>query len=83
VSLNPLQPIAPQHLLGDFSYAHPVFDLAAIQAQKQLPALQGQQGTYFCGAWTGYGFHEDGLTSGLAVARHLQDALALPERLAA
>jgi uncharacterized protein len=83
VSLNPLQPIAPQHLLGDFSYAHPVFDLAAIQAQKQLPALQGRQGTYFCGAWTGYGFHEDGLTSGLAVARHLQDALALPERLAA
>jgi predicted NAD/FAD-binding protein len=85
VSLNPLHEIAPAHVLGSYDYDHPVFDLAAIQAQKQLPALQGQQGTYFCGAWTGYGFHEDGLASGLDVARRICQTLALasPERLAA
>jgi predicted NAD/FAD-binding protein len=45
-----------------------VFDQAAINAQSHVPALQGQRHTYFCGAWTGYGFHEDGLRSGLNVA---------------
>ena len=43
-------------------------DAAAITAQYQLPGIQGQQNTWFAGAWTGYGFHEDGLKSGLAVA---------------
>jgi predicted NAD/FAD-binding protein len=71
VSLNPLQDIAPQHVLASFDYAHPVFDLAAIRAQANVPALQGQRHTYFCGAWTGYGFHEDGLKSGLDVASRL------------
>jgi predicted NAD/FAD-binding protein len=71
VSLNPTKPIAPEHVLGTFDYAHPVFDLAAIKAQADIPALQGQQNTYFCGAWTGYGFHEDGLKAGLAAAEQL------------
>jgi predicted NAD/FAD-binding protein len=71
VSLNPLRPINPAQVLGEYDYAHPVFDLAAIRAQRQVPQLQGQQHTYFCGAWTGYGFHEDGLKSGLAVAQSL------------
>lgn len=75
VSLNPLQDIAPQHVLASFDYAHPVFDLAAIRAQAQVPALQGQRHTYFCGAWTGYGFHEDGLKSGLDVADRLRTAM--------
>jgi predicted NAD/FAD-binding protein len=75
VSLNPVRAIAPQHVHGSFDYAHPVFDLAAIRAQSQVPALQGQQNTYFCGAWTGYGFHEDGLKSGLDVATRIQTAL--------
>jgi predicted NAD/FAD-binding protein len=73
VSLNPVTPIAAEHVLGSFDYAHPVFDGAAIRAQKALPALQGQQHTYFCGAWTGYGFHEDGLKSGLLVAELIAD----------
>lgn len=72
VSLNPLRDIAPDHIHGVFDYAHPVFDLNAIRAQREVGALQGQQHTYFCGAWTGYGFHEDGLKSGLTVARLLQ-----------
>ena len=46
--------------------------LAAIRAQQQVGALQGQRHTYFCGAWTGYGFHEDGLKSGLSVASQLE-----------
>lgn len=71
VSLNPAAPIAPAHIMGEFDYAHPVFDAAAIRAQKELPGLQGRQHSYFCGAWTGYGFHEDGLKSGLGVARQL------------
>ena len=71
VSLNPTKPVAPEHVLGTFDYAHPVFDMAAIKAQADIPALQGQQNTYFCGAWTGYGFHEDGLKSGLAAAKQL------------
>ena len=71
VSLNPLHAIDPLSIHGSFEYAHPVFDLAAIRAQGQLPQLQGQQRTYFCGAWAGYGFHEDGLKSGFAAANAL------------
>ena len=68
-SLNPVRPIARHKVLAEFDYSHPVFDLAAIRAQQRVPELQGQQHTWFCGAWTGYGFHEDGLKSGLAVAQ--------------
>ena len=71
VSLNPVREIARHLTLGEFDYAHPVFDLAAIGAQGELVHLQGQHHTYFCGAWTGYGFHEDGLKSGLQVAQQL------------
>lgn len=71
VSLNPVQDIDARHIHGSFDYAHPVFDLAAIQAQRELPGIQGLRKTYFCGAWAGYGFHEDGLKSGLAAAREL------------
>ena len=74
VSLNPLKDIARNLVMAEFDYAHPVFDLAAIRAQVEVAALQGQHNTYFCGAWTGYGFHEDGLKSGLGVARHLLES---------
>jgi predicted NAD/FAD-binding protein len=71
VSLNPIREI-PRHLtIGSYDYAHPVFDLAAIRAQARMPELQGRHDTYYCGAWMGYGFHEDGLKAGLAVARQL------------
>jgi predicted NAD/FAD-binding protein len=75
VSLNPVREISQAQILGEFEYDHPVFDLAAIHAQKHVPALQGQHHTYFAGAWLGYGFHEDGLKAGLGAARQLlQDA---------
>ncbi|UUZ70447.1 FAD-dependent oxidoreductase [Polaromonas sp. P2-4] len=76
VSLNPVREIARNHIMGEFDYTHPVFDMAAIRAQKDVAAMQGQQHSYFCGAWTGYGFHEDGLKSGLLVARLLLQAQA-------
>lgn len=69
VTLNPHQAPDPDKVLARFSYAHPVLDQTASRAQKSLYMLQGQQRTWFCGAWTGYGFHEDGLKSGLRVAR--------------
>ena len=71
VSLNPLREPAAGTVLGEFDYAHPVFDRAAVAAQPQLAALQGRGQTWFCGAWTRYGFHEDGLLSGLTVAQRL------------
>ena len=64
VSLNPVSTIDPSKVLGEYDYAHPVFDLGAIQAQSQLPSLQGQQNTWYAGAWMGYGFHEDGFKAG-------------------
>ena len=75
VSLNPVQAIDPATIVGEYDYAHPVFDLPAIEAQQRLPLLQGQQHTWFAGAWTGYGFHEDGLKSGLNVGRALQQKI--------
>jgi predicted NAD/FAD-binding protein len=71
VSLNPVRPIDPQTVLGEYDYAHPVFDLNAVAAQGRMSALQGQNSRYYCGAWMGYGFHEDGLKAGLAAAAQL------------
>ncbi|WP_407713292.1 NAD(P)/FAD-dependent oxidoreductase [Comamonas testosteroni] len=68
VSLNPVRPIDESKVHARIAYSHPVFDLAAIEAQGQVAALQGQRRTWFCGAWCGYGFHEDGLRSGLDAA---------------
>ncbi len=81
VSLNPVRAIDPAQVLAEFDYAHPVFDAAALQAQQALPTLQGQGNTWFCGAWTGYGFHEDGLRSGLEVAQALSKAAVAQERV--
>ena len=69
VSLNPVRDINPAKVLGSYNYAHPVFDLAAIKAQFQLASLQGQQNTWYAGAWMGYGFHEDGFKAGRDVAQ--------------
>jgi predicted NAD/FAD-binding protein len=71
VSLNPIQAIDAQKIIQTISYAHPVFDLAAIDAQQNMHHIQGQQHTWYAGAWLGYGFHEDGLKSGLSAAREL------------
>ena len=71
VSLNPHVEPDPAKVIGDYDYDHPLFDQAAIDAQAQLAAIQGVARVWFCGAWGGYGFHEDGLVSALAVANRL------------
>jgi len=71
VTLNPGDEPRLDKVIARYSYAHPVFDQAGIAAQARLPQLQGRRNTWFCGAWTGYGFHEDGLKAGMAVAAGL------------
>ena len=71
VTLNPPRAPKPGALLRSEIYEHPIFNPAAIQAQKRLWDLQGRGGVWFCGAYFGAGFHEDGLQSGLAVAEQL------------
>jgi predicted NAD/FAD-binding protein len=69
LTLNPPQPPNPATVMGRFDYEHPVFDQPAIDAQRRLPDLQGRHRAWFAGAWTGYGFHEDGLKSALRVVK--------------
>ena len=83
VSLNPIHPPDPAKVLARFDYAHPVFDGPAINAQRQLLSMQGDRNTWFAGAWTGYGFHEDGLKSGLSVAAAIAVQSSQPAKQAA
>jgi predicted NAD/FAD-binding protein len=78
VSMNPLRPIAADQTLGEWEVEHPVFDRAAIRAQRDLASIQGVSRVWFCGAWARYGFHEDGLASALAMV----DAMRSRTRLA-
>lgn len=68
VTLNPMQKPAEGTIVKSETYFHPLFDSAALKAQRQLHLLQGQHNTWFCGAHFGSGFHEDGLKSGLDAA---------------
>jgi len=83
VSLNPLDAPDPAKVLASFDYAHPVFDAGAVAAQARLSTFQGERNTWFAGAWTGYGFHEDGLKSGLAAARGIAALMAAQSHAAA
>ena len=74
VSLNPLRAPDPEHTIACLDYEHPMFDRGSAAGQARLASLQGRRATWFAGAWTGYGFHEDGLSSGLTAARGLTEA---------
>ena len=69
VSLNPLREPAEGSEFGRWSYDHPVFDKGAMAAQQRIGEIQGRGGIWYCGAHLGFGFHEDGLRSAIAVAR--------------
>ena len=71
VSLNPLRPPDPRRVLREVTYFHPRFDAHTLQAQADLAQIQGSNRVHFCGAWTRWGFHEDGLASAVAAARAL------------
>jgi predicted NAD/FAD-binding protein len=86
VTLNPLREPDPKSVLLTRHYRHPQFDKAAMDAQTKLPAIQGRDRLYFCGAWCGWGFHEDGIASAVKVAELLGVSppwAARTERLAA
>ena len=71
VSLNPSREPDPVLTFGVYDYDHPRFDIPALAAQRRFGRIQGRGGVWYAGAWLGYGFHEDGLTAGLRVARAL------------
>ena len=71
VTLNPLRPVAQGAEIARIAYDHPLFDANAMAAQRELWGLQGRGSVWFCGSYFGYGFHEDALQSGLAVAEQL------------
>ena len=71
VSLNPPFAPRPELTFGRYACEHPQYNAAAFAAQKRLTEIQGRRRTWFCGAWTGYGFHEDGIRSGLKIAEAL------------
>jgi predicted NAD/FAD-binding protein len=78
VTLNPLHEPRKGLSLGEFHYEHPVYTADTILSQKELPSIQGKANTWFAGAWTNFGFHEDGLTSGLKVAQGIGAKIPFP-----
>jgi predicted NAD/FAD-binding protein len=72
LTLNRSGDVDPSKVLGSYVYDHPVYTSAAVAAQKRRPEISGQRRTYFCGAYWSYGFHEDGVKSGLAAVEQLQ-----------
>ena len=71
VTLNPGRRPQADLIIDEHSFTHPIFDQKAIEAQSQVPSIQGQDGLWFCGAYQRYGFHEDGLLSAVNVAKQM------------
>ncbi|KAJ0338696.1 hypothetical protein COL922a_005286 [Colletotrichum nupharicola] len=69
VTMNPLHQPNPDTIQGSFTYRHPLYTPEAVRAQKLLPRIQNKRGISYAGAWTKYGFHEDGFSSGLHIAQ--------------
>lgn len=76
VSLNSTSKIDSNQILGRYRYAHPVYTAAGIAAQRRHAEISGRRRTHFCGAYWGYGFHEDGVNSALAVAKYFGAGIA-------
>lgn len=70
VTLNPSGPIPDGRIIREIHYTHPIYTFAAFASQKELADLNGSRNTYYCGAYFGYGFHEDGVKSAVAVGKH-------------
>ncbi len=71
VTLNPAREPATELIRHDCVFEHPEFNQLAVRSQKKIDEIQGKNGLWFCGAWAGYGFHEDGITSAMSVAQAL------------
>jgi predicted NAD/FAD-binding protein len=70
VTLNMPAAIAPGKLIKEIIYHHPVYDPESLAARRRHAEINGIRRTWFCGAYWGYGFHEDGVNSALAVCKH-------------
>jgi predicted NAD/FAD-binding protein len=70
LTLNATECIDPDRILRNFSYHHPAYSRESISAQRRFKEISGRNRTHFCGAYWGYGFHEDGVNSALAVVKH-------------
>jgi predicted NAD/FAD-binding protein len=75
ITLNRNEAVDPAKIIRRFTYHHPVYTHATLTAQKRYARLNGVNRTYFCGAYWGYGFHEDGVNSALAVCQHFGKGL--------
>lgn len=73
VSLNPTQEINEKNIFGAFKYEHPIFDQKAINAQNEITNIQGLDNIYYCGAYCGNGFHEDGIKSALQIVDKIKN----------
>tara|TARA_B100000029_G_scaffold354223_1_gene347007 strand:- start:518 stop:1759 length:1242 start_codon:yes stop_codon:yes gene_type:complete len=71
LTLNPFLSIENSKVIKKVEFTHPFYDMKVINAQKYLSDLQGVNNSYFCGSYFGYGFHEDGLNSGIEVSNRL------------
>jgi len=71
VTINPNDAIDPKRIIKTIAYAHPVYSPESLKARRRMPTINGRRRTHFCGAYMGYGFHEDGMKAGLAVADRL------------
>ena len=76
VTLNMPEAIEPAKVIESIVYHHPVYDPNSLNARRKQDELNGKNRTYFCGAYWGYGFHEDGVNSALAVCKHFGKDLA-------
>ena len=71
VTLNDSVNIDSSKILGRFRYSHPVYSVEAVRAQQRWREINGTDRTWYCGAWWGNGFHEDGVSSAVRVAQEL------------
>jgi hypothetical protein len=71
VTLNPETPPSPSLTQATYEYRHPLYNARMVAAQEDLEKIQGKRGVWYAGAWTGYGFHEDGFASGMRVGLRL------------
>ncbi len=78
VTLNPGAGLDPRLTYDEVTFRHPVFDQAALDAQRRTAAMQGNRNTWFAGAWLRNGFHEDGFASAMRIARRLLPARVVP-----